>query len=117
MIDAWLVAHALPPGITTSLHNDLNCDEDEDSGDDRRGKEEPPSNKTENEAQTQVTSSSLARRTLSCGSKSSKASSGSATPVRKISAQEFERVGLQTKPLVTTVDGTPTFLSPRDNSG
>jgi hypothetical protein len=33
------------------------------------------------------------------------------TPVRKISAHEFERGGL-TKPLVTTIDGTPTFLSP-----
>ena len=37
--------------------------------------------------------------------------SGSGTPVRKISAHEFERGGL-TKPLVTTVDGSPTFLSP-----
>ena len=36
--------------------------------------------------------------------------SGSGTPVRKISAHEFERGGL-TKPLVTTVDGSPTFLS------
>ncbi|XP_014270796.1 dual 3',5'-cyclic-AMP and -GMP phosphodiesterase 11 isoform X2 [Halyomorpha halys] len=34
--------------------------------------------------------------------------SGAATPVRKISAHEFERV---VKPLVTRVDGTPTFLS------
>ena len=31
--------------------------------------------------------------------------------MRKISAHEFERGGL-TKPLVTTVDGAPTFLSP-----
>lgn len=37
--------------------------------------------------------------------------SGSTTPVRKISAQEFERGGL-IKPMVTTIDGTPTFLSP-----
>ncbi|CAG9111468.1 unnamed protein product [Plutella xylostella] len=36
-------------------------------------------------------------------------SSGATTPVRKISAHEFERGGLL-KPLVTTVDGTPTFL-------
>jgi hypothetical protein len=47
-------------------------------------------------------------RTISSGSKGS---SGSGTPVRKISAHEFERGGL-TKPLVTTIDGTPTFLSP-----
>jgi len=38
-------------------------------------------------------------------------SSGGATPVRKVSAHEFEKGGL-TKPLVTTIDGTPTFLSP-----
>jgi dual 3',5'-cyclic-AMP and -GMP phosphodiesterase 11 len=38
-------------------------------------------------------------------------SSGKATPVRKISAHEFEKGGL-TKPLVTTIDGTPSFLSP-----
>jgi hypothetical protein len=34
--------------------------------------------------------------------------SGTTTPVRKISAHEFERGGL--KSMVTTVDGTPTFL-------
>lgn len=34
---------------------------------------------------------------------------GNTTPVRKISAHEFERGGL--KPMVTTVDGTPTFLA------
>lgn len=37
------------------------------------------------------------------------ANSGTTTPVRKISAHEFERGGL--KPMVTTVDGTPTFLA------
>lgn len=36
--------------------------------------------------------------------------SGAATPVRKISAHEFERGGLLT-PIVNTIDGTPTFLS------
>ena len=59
-------------------------------------------------------------RTISCpavvaGSAGSKNSSGSGTPVRKISAHEFERGGL-TKPLVTTVDGTPTFLSPHNSN-
>ena len=39
-----------------------------------------------------------------------KSSSGATTPVRKISAHEFERGGLL-KPIVTTIDGTPTFLS------
>lgn len=39
-----------------------------------------------------------------------RSSSGATTPVRKISAHEFERGGLL-KPIVTTIDGTPTFLS------
>eukprot|EP00096_Caligus_rogercresseyi_P012509 TRINITY_DN5262_c0_g1_i1.p1 TRINITY_DN5262_c0_g1~~TRINITY_DN5262_c0_g1_i1.p1 ORF type:complete len:922 (+),score=274.40 TRINITY_DN5262_c0_g1_i1:425-3190(+) len=40
----------------------------------------------------------------------------SGAPVRKISAHEFEKGGL-TKPLVTTtLDGTPTFLSPLSDS-
>ncbi|XP_029158686.1 dual 3',5'-cyclic-AMP and -GMP phosphodiesterase 11-like isoform X1 [Nylanderia fulva] len=38
------------------------------------------------------------------------AGSGATTPVRKISAHEFERGGLL-KPIVNTIDGTPTFLS------
>ena len=37
--------------------------------------------------------------------------SGTTTPVRKISAHEFEKGGL-VKPIVTTIDGTPTFLTP-----
>ncbi len=45
------------------------------------------------------------------GGGSRTSSSGSETPVRKISAHEFEKGGL-TKPLVNTVDGAPTFLSP-----
>ncbi|CAG7733848.1 unnamed protein product [Allacma fusca] len=44
-------------------------------------------------------------------SSKSSCGSGATTPVRKISAQEFERGGL-IKPMVTTIDGTPTFLSP-----
>lgn len=42
---------------------------------------------------------------------SSRGGSGATTPVRKISAHEFEKGGLL-KPIVTTIDGTPTFLSP-----
>ncbi|XP_068140375.1 dual 3',5'-cyclic-AMP and -GMP phosphodiesterase 11 isoform X2 [Drosophila tropicalis] len=41
---------------------------------------------------------------------SSRGGSGATTPVRKISAHEFERGGLL-KPIVNTIDGTPTFLS------
>ncbi|KAJ1522272.1 hypothetical protein ONE63_002574 [Megalurothrips usitatus] len=40
----------------------------------------------------------------------SRSGSGATTPVRKISAHEFERGGLL-KPIVNTIDGTPTFLS------
>ena len=42
----------------------------------------------------------------------SKTSSGNNTPVRKISAQEFERSGQILRPILSTVDGVPTFLSP-----
>lgn len=40
----------------------------------------------------------------------SRTGSGATTPVRKISAHEFERRGLLT-PIVNNIDGTPTFLS------
>ncbi|XP_057659841.1 dual 3',5'-cyclic-AMP and -GMP phosphodiesterase 11 isoform X4 [Diorhabda carinulata] len=40
----------------------------------------------------------------------SRASSGATTPVRKISAHEFERSGLL-KPMINTIDGQPTFLT------
>nr|CAD7573820.1 unnamed protein product [Timema californicum] len=43
-------------------------------------------------------------------SAASRGGSGATTPVRKISAHEFERGGLL-KPIVNTIDGTPTFLS------
>jgi len=55
-------------------------------------------------------SSTRATRSLSTGSKST-SSGGSNTPVRKISAHDFEKGGL-TKPIVSCIDGTPTFLSP-----
>nr|CFW94219.1 Eka-cGMP gated channel beta 2 protein [Euperipatoides kanangrensis] len=47
---------------------------------------------------------------MSPSSPGSKPSSGGNTPVRKISAHEFDRGGLL-NPIVTTIDGTPTFLS------
>ncbi|KAI4499692.1 hypothetical protein M0802_005262 [Mischocyttarus mexicanus] len=46
----------------------------------------------------------------SSGRGASSGGSGATTPVRKISAHEFERGGLL-KPIVNTIDGTPTFLS------
>ena len=44
------------------------------------------------------------------GSCSSRTSSGTSTPVRKISAQEFEKGGQILKPMLSTVDGQLTFL-------
>ncbi|KAK7501951.1 hypothetical protein BaRGS_00006703 [Batillaria attramentaria] len=49
--------------------------------------------------------------TSSTTSSNSKPSSGANTPVRKISAQEFEKGGLL-RPIVSTVDGALTFLDP-----
>ncbi|XP_011876138.1 PREDICTED: dual 3',5'-cyclic-AMP and -GMP phosphodiesterase 11 isoform X1 [Vollenhovia emeryi] len=46
----------------------------------------------------------------SSGGRGGAGGSGATTPVRKISAHEFERGGLL-KPIVNTIDGTPTFLS------
>ncbi|CAH0563713.1 unnamed protein product [Brassicogethes aeneus] len=40
----------------------------------------------------------------------SRGGSGATTPVRKISAHEFERGGLL-KPMISTIDGQPTFLT------
>lgn len=65
---------------------------------------------------THATSSSATTSASSSGDSptqqpggSSRGGSGATTPVRKISAHEFERGGLL-KPIVTTIDGTPTFL-------
>ena len=52
----------------------------------------------------------------SSGSSNSKHSSGANTPVRKISAQEFEKGGQILKPMVSTVDGQPSFLGPTAGS-
>ncbi|KAI1303641.1 Dual 3',5'-cyclic-AMP and -GMP phosphodiesterase 11 [Halotydeus destructor] len=48
---------------------------------------------------------------FNCSSSVSAPTSGAATPVRKISATEFEKGALFLRPMVsTTIDGTPTFL-------
>jgi len=85
MIDSWLVAHSLPPGHCLPIS--------------------PKSGSS--------TPHTRCFRSLSTGSRST--GSGGATPIRKISAQEFEKGGL-TKPWVTTVDGTPTFLTGSSNN-
>ena len=113
MVDSWLVAHALPPGITTTLHNLEEETETEllDNPDLCQLTAQKIQEEQQNSAQQN--SSALSTTALAQSkalSNSSKNSSGSGTPVRKISAHEFERGGL-TKPLFNTVDGSPTFLS------
>lgn len=129
MIDSWLVAHAWPPGITTTLHN---VEETEENGENNNNNNNsctsgqltqteqdsisalqqqlPQSTQQSQPVPTGVSAATANNRAI-VGSAGSKNSSGSGTPVRKISAHEFERGGL-TKPLVTTVDGAHTFLSP-----
>ncbi|XP_076275269.1 phosphodiesterase 11 isoform X2 [Rhynchophorus ferrugineus] len=55
-------------------------------------------------------SAELASPTHGIPGGSSRGGSGATTPVRKISAHEFERGGLL-KPMISTVDGQPTFLT------
>lgn len=92
VVDTWLVSHATPTSANTS-----SCIV-------------PP-------AADLSSPSHQANPAPGCGSSlpagtapSSRAGSGATTPVRKISAHEFERGGLL-KPIVNTIDGTPTFLS------
>ena len=102
MIDSWLVAHSLPPGQSGS------------SSPHSRYPQPHPAPLTSTSTTTPTTTHlSPYSRSLSTGSRST--GSGGATPVRKISAQEFEKGGL-TKPWVTTVDGSPTFLTQNNNN-
>ncbi|KAK6628218.1 Dual 3',5'-cyclic-AMP and -GMP phosphodiesterase 11 [Polyplax serrata] len=80
VIDTWLVSHATP---TSSLNS------------------ADPASPTFLHSQHSVPNVT---------GNSSRGNSGATTPVRKISAHEFEKGGLL-KPIVNTIDGTPTFLS------
>ena len=142
MVDSWLLAHALPPGITTTLHNVTETDEDDEPSEpkisenngENSGSQNQPTTATSApvEVKTNRSISGKIKQILlyaplgdfiefvnyfsgATGAGGSKNSSGSGTPVRKISAHEFERGGL-TKPLVNTVDGAPTFLTPPANA-
>ncbi|XP_023708360.1 dual 3',5'-cyclic-AMP and -GMP phosphodiesterase 11 isoform X1 [Cryptotermes secundus] len=91
VVDTWLVSHATPTSANTG-----SC-------------VSPPVadlSSPSHQANPAPTSGSLPASTAP----SSRAGSGATTPVRKISAHEFERGGLL-KPIVNTIDGTPTFLS------
>lgn len=88
MVDGWLVSHATPvtssgsSALDSPTHGAGGIGAGGGAGGERGGQ----------------------------GTSSSRAGSGATTPVRKISAHEFERGGLL-KPIVNTIDGTPTFLS------
>ncbi|KAB7506654.1 Dual 3',5'-cyclic-AMP and -GMP phosphodiesterase 11 [Armadillidium nasatum] len=92
IVDCWLVSHAMPQNPSGSLGTS--------------GSSATPGggNGGSGVAEGYMTHQSGSRQ-----------SSGATTPVRKISAHEFEKGGLL-KPFVTTIDGTPTFLSPAVNS-
>lgn len=83
MIDAWLINHAITQGADVSA-----------GGGGGGGPQTPGSYPSD---------------TASTGS-NSKTSSGTNTPVRKISAQEFEKSGHVLRPMVSSVSGTPSFL-------
>jgi len=54
--------------------------------------------------------------TAKTGSCSSRASSGANTPVRKVSAQQFEKRGQTLSRMVMTVQGVPSFLAAGDDT-
>ncbi|CAG0881745.1 unnamed protein product [Cyprideis torosa] len=114
MVDLWLLTHAIPmtlplevspaePTLEEHVHVGMISgvgsaasleEQEEESGGDALDQSDLPSSSVGG-------ASSLGER---------KQGSGATTPVRKISATEFEKGGLLT-PIVNTVDGCPTFIS------
>lgn len=91
VVDSWLVSHSTPTSTTnlelaspTSHHH---------------------------HQQYGIGNSSSSRSCCSAGGGGGSSSSGATTPVRKISAHEFEKGGLLKPMISTTSDGTPTFLT------
>lgn len=113
LIDAWLVAHALPPGVALqNVHEEVSDDEDLMPVSTHRHHEHDPINGNDGGGSgTPSSTGGIIIPKPATAAAGSKCSSGSGTPVRKISAHEFERGGL-TKPLINNIDGNPTFLSP-----
>ena len=113
LIDAWLVSHALPPGTTRSAAPNDDCSDPGSSVANQHNCVSP--SRTSVSVGSIATVAAVTSTTTTTAStptsKSSTTGSGSGTPVRKISAHEFEKGGL-TKPLFNTIDGAPTFLSP-----
>lgn len=88
-MDTWLVSHATP--TSANISGCMVPQAADPSSPSHQGNPAPTSG------------SSLPASTAS----QSRTGSGTTTPVRKISAHEFD--GLR-KPIVNTIDGTPTFL-------
>lgn len=89
MVDAWLVSHSVT-GVSSGLGTCCLSTERSTAGGGSVDVEVCPSSGGQHNA--------------------NKNNSGAATPVRKISAHEFERSGLL-RPLLNTIDGTLTFIS------
>ncbi|XP_064091745.1 dual 3',5'-cyclic-AMP and -GMP phosphodiesterase 11-like isoform X1 [Macrobrachium nipponense] len=132
MVDAWLMSHALPQNMGSSGGTymglggtGMGCGGPGSSGasapcpgdgsapngsNSHAG--QPPGSRASSGSDRGASDASLPRarsyEPLSC---SKGPPAGAATPVRKISAHEFEKGGLL-KPIITTIDGTPTFISP-----
>lgn len=84
VVDAWLVSHATPTSSSGGSASTAAAGAEATSPTHPGGHHMPPN-------------------------PHSRTGSGATTPVRKISAHEFS--GLSNKPMVSTVDGTPTFLT------
>ena len=113
LIDAWLVSHALPTGTTRSAAGANDDYSDPGSSVANQHNCVSPSRTSVSVGSIATVAAVTSTTTTTASTPTSKSStgSGSGTPVRKISAHEFEKGGL-TKPLFNTIDGAPTFLSP-----
>ena len=111
LIDAWLVSHALPPGTTRSAAAANDDSSDPGSSVANQHNCVSPSRTSVSVGSIATVAAATTTTTASTPTSKSSTGSGSGTPVRKISAHEFEKGGL-TKPLFNTIDGAPTFLSP-----
>lgn len=97
MVDAWLLSHSVPSGVGgVGVGGSESMDLASPSG-----------------GTNQQAGGNGSGGGGGSSSMTKSASSGAATPVRKISAHEFERGGLL-RPLVSNVDGTLTFISPNE---
>lgn len=108
MVDSWLVSHATP-GSCPELLSALGSPTQQPglAGAGHGGVAAPGGHGA---GATAAVCGAAGSATGVAGAPGSRSGSGATTPVRKISAHEFERGGLL-KPIVNTIDGTPTFLS------